>query len=144
MTDQNIRKRCKRYDIPNDAHHVTFSCFRRARLLSRDRSCRWLLEGLQRGRERAMYDLWAYVIMPEHVHLVLWPHPNVRICDILKSIKQSVSIRALAWVRVHEPRFLEKLKHVQSDGKVSHRFWQRGGGYDRNLRSVADIHEKIR
>ena len=31
----------------------------------------------------------------------------------------------------------------QPDGRESHRFWQRGGGYDRNLRSVADVHEKI-
>jgi putative transposase len=112
-------------------------------LLSRDRSCRWFLDALQRGREREMYDLWAYVIMPEHVHLVLWPHPNVRVCDILKGIKQSVSIRALAWVKAHELRFLERLEHVRPDGKRLYRFWQRGGGYDCNLRSVADIHEKI-
>ena len=25
----------------------------------------------------------------------------------------------------------------------AYRFWQRGGGYDRNLRTVADIYEKI-
>ena len=32
---------------------------------------------------------------------------------------------------------------VQPSGKVTHRFWLRGGGYDRNLRSVSDVHEKI-
>ena len=32
---------------------------------------------------------------------------------------------------------------VQPSRKVAHRFWQRGGGYDRNLRSTSDVHEKI-
>jgi putative transposase len=31
----------------------------------------------------------------------------------------------------------------QPGGKQVHRFWQRGGRYDRNLRSVKDIYEKI-
>ncbi|MCA8990243.1 MAG: hypothetical protein KDA78_21525, partial [Planctomycetaceae bacterium] len=32
----------------------------------------------------------------------------------------------------------------QPSGKTHYRFWQRGGGYDRNLRSTSDVHEKIR
>jgi putative transposase len=32
---------------------------------------------------------------------------------------------------------------VQPSGKCSHRFWQRGGGYDRNIRTVKEMHEKI-
>jgi putative transposase len=36
------------------------------------------------------------------------------------------------------------MKDRQPSGAVSHRFWQRGGGYDRNLRSDRDIYEKIR
>jgi len=35
------------------------------------------------------------------------------------------------------------MEHRTSNGKVAYRFWQRGGGYDRNLRSDRDIHEKI-
>jgi putative transposase len=42
------------------------------------------------------------------------------------------------------PAFLEKMTDRQPCGKVTHRFWQRGGGYDRNLRSVPDVHEKIK
>jgi len=90
-----------------------------------------------------MYDLWAYMIMPEHVHLVLWPHKNVQISSILKTVKQSVSKRAITWMKTHDARFLKRLEHVRPDGQFAYRFWQRGGGYDRNLRSVADIHEKI-
>jgi putative transposase len=137
------RKRCKRYDVDGDAHHLTFSCFQRIPLFSRDRTCRWMLQALELGRANGEYDLWAYVIMPEHVHVVVWPHPGVRVKHVLTTLKQSVSKRAIVWLRENAPQFLIRLEDVQPNGKRTHRFWQRGGGYDRNLRTVADIHEKI-
>jgi len=137
------RKRCKRYDVPFDVHCLTFSCFQRMPLLSRERCCRWMLDALELGRQREMYDLWAYVLMPEHVHLVVWPHGGVWVSDILKTVKQSVSQHALRWLEANEPRFLQRLEDVPPNGRRSFRFQQRGGGYDRNLRTVADIHEKI-
>jgi hypothetical protein len=45
---------------------------------------------------------------------------------------------------LHAPEFLAELVDGPPNGRTAHRFWQRGGGYDRNLRSVRDIHEKIR
>jgi len=102
-----------------------------------------MLDAIQLGREQGKYDLWAYVIMPEHVHLVLLPRPNVNISQILRTLKQPVSKRALFWLKEHSPDFLAELEHVGSNEKRSHHFWQRGGGYDRNLRSVSDIYEKI-
>ena len=81
--------------------------------------------------------------MPEHVHLVLFPHRGVRIAQILTTMKQSVSRKAINWLRVNAPDYLENLLDRQPNGKQSYRFWQRGGGYDRNLRSTRDVHEKI-
>ena len=81
--------------------------------------------------------------MPEHMHVVLWPRGSARISAILKTIKQSVAQTALAWLEHNDPRFLAQLEDVQPNGRRSSRFWQRGGGYDRNLRGAADIHEKI-
>lgn len=63
------RKTCKRYDVPGDAHRLTFSCFRRLPLLNHDQSRMWLIGAIELSRTKAPSDLWAYVIMPEHVHL---------------------------------------------------------------------------
>ena len=143
MNDSNQpRKLCRRYDIVGDPHMLTFSCFKRLPLLSKDRSRKWMLDAIQLGRERELYDLWAYVIMPEHVHMVVLPRENVQISQILALVKQSMAKRAMPWIRENAPGFLTKLES-RSKGKSTHQFWQRGGGYDRNLRSVSDIHEKI-
>ena len=137
------RKRCKRFDIAGEAHCLTFSCFRRLPLFGRPRSCQWMLDAFESARGRGPFDLWAYVIMPEHVHVVLLPRSGAKISAILTALKQSVSNRALAWLARNRPDFLAKPEDIQPDGRHHHRFWQRGGGYDRNLRSVMDIYEKI-
>jgi putative transposase len=103
-----------------------------------------MLEALSRGREMELYDLWAYAVMPEHVHIVLLPRPETTISKILKTIKQSVSRHALLWLAANDPEFLPRLEVFDRSGMhKSYQFWQRGGGYDRNLRSVSDVHEKI-
>jgi REP element-mobilizing transposase RayT len=91
-----------------------------------------------------MFDLWGFVFMPDHVHLVLLPHEGVKISGILTTIKSSVSKRAILWVRANAPDFLKQMEDTQPNGDTNYRFWQRGGGYDRNLRSLQDVYEKIR
>ena len=141
--DHPHRKRCKRYDIEGEAHSLTFSCFQRLPLFSKSRTCQWMLDALQTGRRRHWYDLWAYVVMPEHVHVVLYPQAGIKISSILSLLKQSVSKRALGWLRIHATTFLARLADPTADNAAIYRFWQRGGGYDRNLRSLPDIYQKI-
>ena len=143
MERQHYRKRCKRWDVPGEAHYLTFSCFERRAFLSKDRSRQWFLSALACARSRNPFDLWAYVIMPEHVHLLILPHDAITISSILTSIKQPVTRRALAWMRENQPSFLRVMADAQPNGKVSHRFWQRGGGYDRNLWTTKETHEKL-
>ena len=137
------RKTRKVYNVGGDAHFLTFSCFRRLPLLSKDRTCQWMVDGIGLTRQKNPFDLWEWVIMPEHVHLILMPHANVRIASILTTMKQSVSRRAIRWLNENAPEFLTELLDEQPNGKRSDRFWQRGGGYDRNLRSTRDVHEKL-
>jgi putative transposase len=102
-----------------------------------------MLDALQLGRTQGKFDLWAYVVMPEHVHVVLMPRAGTRISQILSTLKQSVSKRTLRWLSQNCPAFLHRLEDCQPNGRSAYRFWQRGGGYDRNLRSMADVFEKI-
>jgi putative transposase len=128
------RKTCRHYNDPGHAHALTFSCYRRQPFLSKDGSRRWLVEAIDRARVRHRFHLWAYVIMPEHAHLLLWPtEPAYDISEILRSVKQSVANRALTYVRRVAPDFLKQMEDRQPNDVKHYRFWQRGGGYDRNV-----------
>jgi len=137
------RKRCKRWDCLWDAHYLTFSCFKRQPFFTKERSCRWFLESLDRVRVKHPFDLWAFVIMPEHVHMLIWPHEGVKISPILKLLKLPVTQQAIGYLRKENPSFLDRMLDVQPNGNRAYRFWQRGGGYDRNMRTVREIHEKL-
>ena len=62
---------------------------------------------------------------------------------MLNSIKQSVAKRALRFVNRHAPEFLPRMEDRRPNGAVHYRFWQRGGGYDRNVFEPATAFEQI-
>ncbi|MBI5529547.1 MAG: hypothetical protein HY897_24745 [Deltaproteobacteria bacterium] len=103
----------------------------------------WLAEAVVRGAGKHNYYLWAYVFMPEHVHLLVCPQtPEYDMAVYLKSIKQPVSRRARDWLETDEPDRVSEfmVKHGSRDVFC---FWQAGPGYDRNIHSEKELPEKI-
>jgi putative transposase len=142
--DVPFRKRCKRYNVPGQAHYLTFSCFQRRPFLARDRSRLWLVEAIDRARTEHTFELWAYVIMPEHAHVIIYPkREDYDVSAFFSTAKLIVSRQAVPFVKSNAPEFLEQMADRQPSGRTSYRFWQRGGGYDRNLWSDAEVWEKI-
>jgi len=94
----------------------------------------WLKEALDHARAELEFDLWAYVFMPEHVHLIVYPRRRkYDIAEIRQAIKEPVGRRAMNYLRQNRPDWLPKL--TRRRGKREDRlFWQSGGGYDRNIR----------
>ena len=141
--DKNYYKKCHRYDISGHAHELTFSCYRRREFLSRQRTCDWLVESVDRARQKYCFSLWAYVFMPEHVHMLICPEAEeYSIARILQSIKQPVSQKAIGYLKRNNPDGLQKLATGQNCR--THRFWQDGGGYDRNIIKEETIINAVR
>jgi putative transposase len=129
-----ISKTCKRYNTPWDAHELTFSCYGRKAFLGRDRAREYLVEAVNKARHRHPFHVWAYVIMPEHVHLLVWPTAkSYDVSAILYAIKYPVGRRALDYLRKNNPAGLRHLATGQKH--VPYRFWLDGGGFDRNVRA---------
>src|SRR5262245_41763346 len=99
------RKTIKHYDLPGDARYLTFSCYHHLPLLSKERTCRWVVQAIAGARIQHKFDLWAWVIMPEHVHLLIYPREKVEMEDVLPSIKNPVARNALRWLRSRAPHF---------------------------------------
>ena len=135
------RKKVKHYDN-GEPHFLTFSCYKRLPLLSKDRTREWFVESLDQARTEHGFHLWAWVIMPEHVHILLWPPFQLispdprsfqgRIGGILTSIKRPVAKKAIAFLRQNAPEYLRRLT-VRNSGRTYERFWQAGSGYDENV-----------
>jgi putative transposase len=142
-TPAGYRKRLRHFDEPGHAHYLTFSCFRNQRFLKSARACQWLVDALAAAKQEQPFDLWAWVFMPEHVHLLLCPRAGTSISAILTAIKKPVGRIAAAWVRKKTPHFIPRMLDTQPGGGQVLRFWQRGGGYDRNIITIRELREKI-
>jgi putative transposase len=77
---------------------------------------------MERMRRSFRLHVYGYVVMPEHVHLLLSEPQQVTLADALKSLKQRVSRRLI--------------------GDAEH-FWQKRY-YDFNIRNYPQFVEKLR
>jgi putative transposase len=137
-------KLCKRFNEPGHAHELTFSCYKNQPFLAGDRSRDWLADPIKLARRKHAFHLWAYVFMPEHVHLLIWPtKPVYDISSILTTIKLSVTRKAHNHAQQFAPQTLRRMADVQPNGEIHYRFWQRGGGFDRNTTEPTTIWNQI-
>lgn len=137
-------KKRKTFNIAGHAHELTFSCYRRLPLLEPDDVKLSFIECLKRAKEKHDFEIWAYVIMQNHVHLLLYPkQEKYNISDILNDIKKPNAEIVLAFYRKNKPELLHSLQVSRPHGRTEHRFWQQGGGYDRNLFSKEVITASI-
>ncbi len=128
---QPIRRR--QFNEPGHAHELTFSCYRRYKFLQKERTCQWLIEALNVARQKHDFAIWAFVFMPEHVHLIIYPRsPQYSLQAILSGIKTPVSRRAISYLRQEQSPWLARLTR-QRGQRTERLFWQSGGGYDRNI-----------
>jgi putative transposase len=64
-------KGLRRYYGKGHRHFITFSCYRRLPLLKSARARDLFVKELARVREELGFRLIGYVVMPEHVHLLM-------------------------------------------------------------------------
>ncbi len=105
----------KRFQQAESLHFITFSCFHRLPYLTPE--AKPVVEAiLEQTRSRHQARIYAYVLMPEHVHLLMNEPPNIPLDQFLKSFKQTTS---------------RKLKGTREQ------FWQHRY-FDRNIRKRTD------
>jgi putative transposase len=124
----------KRYQHTGQSHFVTFCCYHRRPQFTTDASRRLFENALERVRRNFRLRVYGYVVMPEHIHLLvsepertapLKPKSGLNgplsLADALKSLKQGVARRLI--------------------GDADH-FWQKRY-YDFNVRNHAQFVEKL-
>ena len=123
----------RNYNEPGHAHELTFSCYRRYGFLRSERTCEWLSASIAKARAALEFDLWAYVFMSEHVHLVVFPRRDeYDIAEIRQCIKEPVARQAIKYLKAEAPEWLPRIS-LRKGSRTRHHFWQKGGGYDRNI-----------
>ena len=131
----------RHYDNLGTARFITFFCFRRFRLLEDETAIRLFLNHLDVARKRYEVKIFGYVIMPEHVHFVLYPTRPVALGKVIGEFKSRSAREIFAEWTKSKLRDLSDLKIV-ANGKNRFVFWQKRC-YDHNCRRPGTVLEKI-
>jgi putative transposase len=123
-----------------DLHFVTFSCYRRWPLLGSRLARDLFVRELSRMRNEHGFQLVGYVVMPEHVHLLMGEPIKGTPSTALQVLKQRVSRK----MRQQKEKLSSQQKSVAfaEDRGESGQFWQERF-YDFNVYSSGKVQEKL-
>ena len=83
--------RLERRQQTGNLHLITFSCHNREPYLAAAKAASVFEHSLESTRLKYLFHVYAYVVMPEHVHLVLSEPPTHPLSTVLGALKRSVS-----------------------------------------------------
>jgi putative transposase len=145
-----------RYQQTGEFHFLTFSCFRRRTYLSSREAMELFEDALERVRLRYLFAVAGYVVMPEHVHLLINEPGRGLLSRTVQALKLSVAMRSRErpfWqahyydfnISTHE-KFVEKLRYIH--GNPVHRGlvvkpedwkWSSFRHYQTGMRGIVEI-----
>jgi putative transposase len=131
----------RHFDHLNTARFVTFSCYHRFRLLTSPAVIQVFVDELTGVRERCGLKLYGYLVMPEHIHLVLWLPDTLKMGPVIGRLKSLSARRMLPLLQSTQGRRVDRLL-VNRGGESRLVFWQIRC-YDHNCRNPETVREKI-
>jgi len=135
-----MKHKLQRYYGRKELHFITFSCYERRSLLGSARARNAFVKILGEVRERWPFLLVGYVVMPEHMHLLMSEPARGTPSKIMQILKQRVS-RALRRKKRRGSGGQWRLPFPEEDSGLK-RFWQRRF-YDFNVWSRGKLKEKL-
>src|SRR5689334_20050460 len=81
----------RRFQHSRQSHFLTFSCYRRQAYFTTAETYDLFLQCLENMRRRFAMRVYGYVVMPEHVHLLVNEPPQRSLAEAMHSLKLSFS-----------------------------------------------------
>jgi putative transposase len=134
--------RLRHYDNDGRARFATFCTHRRIPLLTNDRFRQALVDAIKWARKEHEFRLIGYVIMPEHVRLVLLPSGGTQLGFVIGEIKRAAS-KAIHRLLLESNSALLGRLTVRRGGRAKFALWHRRC-YDHNCRTEESVWKKVR
>lgn len=141
---QPHRKKVRHFENVRSLHELTFSTYQRLPLLTNDTWLGILARELDAACQAECFELVAFVFIPEHVHLLVLPLvETARVSRLLGRTKRRTSVQIKLLLEANQSPLLSKLTVRERPNYYVFRFWQEGGGFDRNFYEPKAIQSSI-
>ncbi|KAA3631397.1 MAG: hypothetical protein DWP97_13140 [Calditrichaeota bacterium] len=131
----------KHFDNTGTARFVTFSCHYNYNLFKTKIVKDIFIKQLIVSHKKHNFKFYGYVIMPNHVHLVLLPLDGLKLSNIIRELKSLSAREIISYWKTLNLQIFDRLKVIRG-GQEMFAFWQRKY-YDHNCRTKETTIEKI-
>ncbi len=136
----------RRYHNSKQSHFITFSCYRRQQNFTSPAVYDLFPLCLEQMRRRFAMRVYGYVVMPEHVHLLVSEPEQGTLAEAMHYLKLSFSKRQR--LPAHGPSLAFQRRDAKPSANsvqaLGHEpFWQKRY-YDRNVRDAREFSVKLR
>ncbi len=131
----------KHFDSDGQARYITFCTHHQLPMLTDAKINQIIISSIKSNRIKYNFKLLAYVIMPEHVHLIIVPDFKSKVGTIIGEIKRESSKAIHIYLKSKNSKLLDNLNVIRNR-LPRFAFWQKRC-YDYNCREVKDVWQKV-
>ena len=142
-----LYKKLPKFDDNSYAHFITTNTYNNYPYFKDEESCQIIVGELQFYSRKYGFALIGYVIIPDHLHLLVWwdkeEKPNLSISKVMNSIKTMTAKRIKRRLFYNgDIKYMGRLTDVGQLTRRPFRLWQ-PGFYDFNIYSEEKFLEKL-
>ena len=86
--------------LPNAIYYITIVVYNRLPIFTTANYVIPVIDSLNYYRYKQNYKLLGYVIMPDHVHLLIWIQGKSTISEIMRDLKKYTAVRIIRQAEV--------------------------------------------
>ena len=133
-----------RFHIEGHVYYITTVVYGRLPIFTRPSFIIPLYDSLNFYRYKQNFKLLGYVLMPDHVHLILWPFGSTTVSEIMRDYKKFTSTRIIRQAEVEGIRkWLAAFQRAGSEtGRSANKVWQ-DSFWDVNIYSERFLRQKL-
>jgi putative transposase len=133
-----------RFHIDGHVYYITTVVYGRLPVFTRPSFIIPLYDSLNFYRHKQEFKLLGYVIMPDHVHLILWPFGPATVSEIMRDYKKFTSTRIIRQAEVEGiEAWIVVFRRVGRETKRStHKVWQ-DSYWDVNIYTERFLRQKL-
>jgi REP element-mobilizing transposase RayT len=133
-----------RFHIDGHIYYITTNIYARLPLFTKASYVIALVDSLNFYRYQYDFKLLGYVIMPDHIHLIIWPQGQARVADLMRDFKTFTSKRIIRQASVERAGDLLAAFECagKETGRSEHKVWQ-DSYWDKNIYTESFLRQKL-
>ena len=132
-----------RFDLENYCHFITSKTFGNSRIFSHGRAADLLIQTIYEVREKLRFKLMGFVVMSDHIHLMVVPDKKNTISDVMRHIKGRFSRRwNLLGRGMNSPGYGAPFHRAGNSSLPRPKVWQ-ASFYDHVIRNRKEFDQRL-